>query len=100
MKATLTVTLLVCLFNLTKANTYYFSALSGDDSRTSIQAQRFSTPWKTLGKLNSFFSSLQPGDSVLLKRGETFYGSITVSKSGTSTAPIVIGAFGTGDKPV
>src|SRR5204863_7704089 len=91
---------LVCLFNLTRANTYYFSAISGDDSRTSTQARNSSTPWKTLKKLNSFFSSLQPGDFVLLKRGETFYGSIIVNKSGTSSSPIIIGAYGTGNRPV
>src|SRR5688572_2061903 len=92
--------LLVCLLNSATANTYYFSSISGDDSRTSIQAQNSSTPWKTLSKLNSFFSSLQPGDRVLLKRGETFYGSITVNKSGTASAPIVISHYGTGNRPV
>ena len=93
---------LLFLFFLTyaRATNYYFSAVSGDDSRSSIQARSPSTPWKTTGKLNSFFSSLQPGDSVLLKRGETFFGSITVTKSGTAALPIVIGAYGTGNKPV
>jgi parallel beta-helix repeat protein len=82
-----------------KATNYYFSAVSGDDSRSSAQARSASTPWKTIGKLNSFFSSLQPGDSVLLKRGETFFGSITINKSGTASLPIVISAYGTGNKP-
>ena len=92
--------LLACFINSTWATNYYFSAISGDDSRTSTQAKSSSTPWKTLSKLNSFFSSLQPGDSVLLKRGETFYGSITITKSGTASLPIVIGAYGSGSKPV
>ncbi|MBA2563436.1 MAG: hypothetical protein H0V14_11105, partial [Chitinophagaceae bacterium] len=92
--------LLACFLNSASANTYYFSAVSGDDSRTSTQAQNSSTPWKTLSKLNSFFSSLLPGDFVLLKRGETFYGSITVNKSGTSSAPITISDYGTGNRPV
>src|SRR5690606_26556748 len=46
------------------------------------------------------FSSLQPGDAVLFKRGETFYGSIYISKSGSSGSPIKIGAYGSGSKPV
>jgi len=79
---------------------YYFSTSTGDDSRSSTQAQNYSTPWKTISKLNSYFSSLLPGDSVLLKRGEVFYGSIIVKKSGTSSLPIVIGAYGTGSNPV
>src|SRR5436190_16862712 len=100
MKTLLLLTLVVLFATTTNATNYYFSAISGDDSRTSTQAKSSSTPWKTLSKLNAFFSSLQPGDSVLLKRGETFYGSITAAKSGISGAPIVIGAYGTGSKPI
>src|SRR5688572_6012768 len=99
MRLILTALLVWCVISA-NAKTYYFSAVSGDDSRTSTQAQNSSTPWKTLSKLNSFFSSLQPGDFVLFKRGETFYGSITVNKSGTASAPITIGHYGTGNRPV
>ena len=80
--------------------TYYFSSVSGDDSRTSTQARNSATPWKSLSKFNSYSISLQPGDSVLFKRGETFSGSINVSKSGTASMPIVVGAYGTGTRPV
>jgi len=83
-----------------RATNYYFSAVSGDDSRSSAQARNASTPWKTLAKLNSFFINLRPGDAVLLKRGETFHGSIKIKKSGEPGRPIVIGAYGTGSKPV
>ena len=79
---------------------YYFSSTTGDDSRTSTQAQSSSTPWKTLSKLNSFFSSLQPGDNVYFKRGDTFYGSITCNKSGSSSGAIYFGAYGSGNRPV
>src|SRR5688500_11841989 len=100
MKTLLQLTLVILFASTTKATNYYFSAVSGDDSRTSTQAKNPSTPWKTLSKLNSFFPSLQPGDSVLLKRGETFYGSITVTKSGTISLPIIISDYGTGNKPI
>ena len=56
------------------ATTYYFSSSDGDDSRTSAQAQNSSTPWKSIDKLNSFFSRLQPGDQVLFKKGDIFTG--------------------------
>lgn len=79
---------------------YYFSTSTGDDSRTSLQAQDSTTPWKTLNKLNAYFASLTPGDAVLLKRGEVFDGSITISKSGTSDQPIKVSAYGSGSKPV
>ncbi|MGV8964224.1 MAG: PA14 domain-containing protein [Candidatus Saccharimonadaceae bacterium] len=79
---------------------YYFSTSTGNDAWTSTQAQSLATPWKTIDKLNSFFASLAPGDAVLFKRGETFYGTINVQKSGTSSLPIIIGAYGSGSDPV
>ena len=89
------------IFGLTSnATNYFFSTASGDDSRTAAQAQNPATPWKTLSKLNSFFGFLNPGDSVLLNRGDVFYGSITINKSGVSGSPIIIGAYGTGEKPL
>lgn len=97
---TLLLLLFVCPFLTAQAATYYFSSSTGDDSRSATQARSSSTPWKTLSKLNSIFSTLQAGDAVLLKRGDTFYGSITVKKSGTSGSPIVIGDYGSGNKPV
>ena len=91
---------LALLGGTASATTYYFSVTDGDDSRTSAQAQNSSTPWKSIDKLNSFFSSLQPGDQVLFKRGDVFYGSINISKSGGAGSPIVFGAYGSGNKPV
>ncbi len=85
---------------VTQAKNYYFSSSSGNDLRTPAQAQNANMPWKTLDKLNSFFSSLNSGDSVLLKRGDIFYGSIQVSKSGTALLPIVISSYGAGNSPV
>lgn len=97
------VPLSILLFLLTlplSAANYYFSALTGDDSRLSIEARNPETPWKSLKKLNSIFKSLQPGDSILFKRDETFYGTITISQSGTADKPIVLGAYGSGSKPI
>jgi hypothetical protein len=82
------------------ANNYYFSAISGNDSYTSTQAQNPLTPWQSTAKLNSFFSNINPGDSILFKKGEVFRGVIVANKSGTISQPIVIGAFGTGAMPI
>jgi parallel beta-helix repeat protein len=84
-----------------KAETYYFSANSGDDSRKEKEAQNPLTPWKTLSKLNSFYSKLRDGDVILFKRGEVFYGSIIISeKDKKKTAAITFDAYGTGAKPI
>ena len=79
---------------------YYFSTSIGDDSRTAAQAQNAATPWKTINKLNSYFANLLPGDSILFKRSETFYGSIIVNKSGNSSQDLIISAYGNGSNPI
>jgi parallel beta-helix repeat protein len=86
--------------NSARGNTYYFSAGNGDDSRTPAQAMQASTPWRTLGKLNQVFGQLQPGDSVLFKRGEVFYGPIVAGRSGVAGRPIVLAAYGQGYDPI
>ncbi|MGI8580643.1 MAG: right-handed parallel beta-helix repeat-containing protein, partial [Chitinophagaceae bacterium] len=83
----------------TYAKNYYFSSASGDDNRSSTLAQNPATPWKTLTKLNAIFSTLTPGDNIFFNRGETFFGSITVNKSGTLSAPITLSAYGAGANP-
>jgi parallel beta-helix repeat protein len=82
------------------ATNYYFSSSQGDDSRTSTQAQNSSTPWKSIDKLNSFASNLKAGDQILFKSGDTFYGAISTTKSGTTSAPITFSSYGSGAKPV
>jgi hypothetical protein len=80
---------------------YYFSSTDGNDFRTLIQAQNPATPFQTLNRLSSLFAEgISPGDSILFKRGDTFFGSIAVTKSGADSAPIVFSAYGTGPKPV
>jgi parallel beta-helix repeat protein len=83
-----------------KGNTYYFSSMNGDDSRSSVQARQSATPWRSLNKLNQVFGQLQPGDSVLFKRGDVFYGSIVAGQSGVAGNPIVFAAYGQGGDPI
>lgn len=96
----------ICLFSLLTAGfglhatSYYFSSTDGDDSRSVAQAQNPSSPWRSISKLNAFFSSLRPGDAVYFKRGDVFEGAITATASGSIGAPIVLGAYGAGNAPV
>ncbi|MDP4283530.1 MAG: right-handed parallel beta-helix repeat-containing protein [Bacteroidota bacterium] len=85
------------IFGLTASATNYYISSSGNDANNGTST---STPWKTLSKLNAYFSSLKPGDNVLFNRGDVFYGSIIVNKSGSSGSPITLGAYGTGANPV
>ncbi len=78
------------------AKNYYVSA-SGNNSNTGLTS---SAPWQTIAKVNSSFSSIAAGDSILFRRGDVFYGALVVGKSGSSGKPIVISAYGTGERPV
>ena len=43
---------------------------------------------------------LRPGDSLLLLRGCRWQGPLLVTWSGTADAPITVGAYGTGQRPI
>ncbi|MGW0804509.1 NosD domain-containing protein [Nonomuraea sp. NPDC002799] len=70
---------------------YYLDAVSGDDAASGRSAAR---AWKSLDKLNA--AELGPGDTVNIKRGGNFTGSLTLSASGTRARPIVVQPYGTG----
>jgi hypothetical protein len=82
------------------ATNYYFSTTDGDDARTSVQAQSSATPWKTIAKLNTFFSSLAAGDVIYFKRGDIFPGGIVPTVSGSAGNPITFDAYSSGAKPI
>ena len=96
-KSTYALFLLTFLFLsfTTTARTYYLSSSSGSDYNSGTDP---SSPWQSINKINSI--SLQPGDNVLFKRGDTFYGGLKISNSGTSGNPITFGAYGSGNKPI
>lgn len=97
MKTTALICFLLIITN-SKAATYFISTNFGDDSRSSEEAQNLVTPWKTINKLNSYYN-LQPGDSVLFNRGETFFGTLLTNTSGRSENFITYGAYGEGPNP-
>ncbi|MCE3282387.1 MAG: glycoside hydrolase [Chitinophagaceae bacterium] len=76
------------------ATTYYFSA-SGNDLNSGTSA---ASPFQTIAKLNTL--PLAPGDNVLFRCGDVFRGQINIRHSGNSSAPIFIGAYDAGAKPV
>ena len=85
------------LFLITANATDYYIASNGNDTYSGTSQ---SSPWKSLNKLNAYFSHFQPGDRILLRRGDSFYGVIKIAKSGKAGSPITIGAYGSGNKPI
>ena len=86
--------LLACSQTVFSQTTYYV-ANSGNDSNGGRSADN---PLQSLNKVNSLI--LHPGDQVLFRRGDTFRGTLNIRQSGNAGQPIVIDAFGSGNKPV
>ncbi len=85
---------LILSISSVKAATYYVSS-SGNDSNNGTSQ---STPWQTLSKVSNF--SFQPGDNILFKSGDTWYGTLNISRSGSSGNPITYSSYGSGAKPL
>lgn len=78
-------------------STYYYISNSGSDSANGTTT---STPWQTISRLRT--KTLLAGDTVLLKRGDTFAETLcfTNSNKGSPSAYITVGAYGGGDAPL
>jgi hypothetical protein len=77
------------------AATYYVSQSTGNDTAAGTAA---TTAWKTLTKASSI--EYKPGDSILLKKGDTWNEELTPKGSGTPEKPILISSYGQGNKPI
>jgi parallel beta-helix repeat protein len=75
--------------------TYYVDCSAGVDTNNGNST---GTAWKTLAKAGSL--SYSEGSNLLLKRGCVFDNdTLTISSSGTSSNPITVGAYGSGNAP-
>jgi hypothetical protein len=81
----------------TFSTNYYVSSLSGSDGNNGKSAI---AAWKSIAKVNTMMSSFVIKDSVLFKCGDMFTEQLNITKSGTSTFPIVFATYGTGAKPI
>ncbi len=79
----------------TAAQTTYYVDPSGSDGATGTDP---GAAWRTVGKVNA--TSFSPGAQILFKRGGVWGEQLIPSSSGTSSAPIIYGAYGTGARPV
>lgn len=90
----ITATVILCLSaTMASAATYYVDSGAGSDS----SAGSSSAPWKSVTKVNGM--SFYPGDQILFKRGGS-WDTLLKPSSGTSSASVSYGAYGTGNKPL
>lgn len=73
---------------------YYVNSATGSD-RNGGTGQN--SAFATLSKVESL--KLKPGDSVLLAKGSVFNEQFDIKYSGSESAPIKIGSYGTGLRP-
>jgi hypothetical protein len=76
-------------FNSAQAATYYISPTGNNNNAGTLAA-----PWQTIAKANG--NSFVAGDIVLFEGGQTFTGTLTPARNGTSTNRITFGSYGTG----
>ena len=83
--------------NTANGTTYYVDSQGGNDSNDGTSEGK---AFRTLDKVNAL--NLEPGDTVLLKKGSVFEDqalTFTKEDSGTAEAPIKISTYGGGDRP-
>ncbi len=92
----------LCIFALTLAfapvafgATYYVNSSIGRDTNSGTTTIK---PWKTIAKVNS--TKLKAGDTVAFVSGGVWHEQLTVSGSGTSTAPITFTSYGGSQQPI
>jgi hypothetical protein len=76
-------------------SSFYLDNTLGYNNHIGSQA----SPWKTLAKINSNYTP-NAGESIYLKKGETWREQLTVPSSGTSGNPITFGNYGSGALPI
>lgn len=78
----------------------YFVANNGDDLNNGSSPEN---PWRTIGKVNLEFDGgkIVKGDDIYFRRGDTFTDAeLKIRSGGSSSDWMVIGAYGSGLKPV
>jgi hypothetical protein len=76
-------------------NERYVDAVRGKDRNDGKSPER---PWKTLDKVNA--QTYGPGARILFRAGQAWKGQLHPKGSGSREAPIVVGRYGEGARPL
>jgi len=86
----------LAMSSFVSATDYYVSNAGNDGNAGTSEG----SPWATIARANAALTGFKPGDKLLFRKGDVFYGTLIITKSGVAGSPITIGAFGSGDKPI
>ena len=78
-----------------KSSAYYVDCENGDDAN---DGRSPATAWRTLDRAGR--DTLRAGESLLLRKGQTFHGQLNVTGIGTEDAPVLVSGYGDGPMPV
>jgi hypothetical protein len=78
----------------TAARTYHIDAKAGNDRNTGLAPDQ---AWQSLAPASR--TTYRAGDRLLLKRGGVFPGTLTLTATGSATAPVIVDAYGDGPAP-
>jgi parallel beta-helix repeat protein len=84
--------ILFLLLSLSLQAEKHYVAIGGGGAGTLV------SPFANLTQVNAHTFVL--GDSLLFNKGDSFYGTLTMDASGTTSNPIYIGSYGTGAMPI
>ena len=82
------------------ATSYFIDPSIGNDTYTGTNwvVSGTSGPWRTLSKVNSV--TFTAGDVIHFKANSAWTGQLKPQGSGTTSSPIIMGMYGTGNKPI
>jgi hypothetical protein len=80
-----------------EGDAYYLSSTTGDDSNSGTAP---SSPWRTMDKLGTIRWTIEKGADICFMRGDTFSGKLDILRGGLPDDPMIIGAYGSGPKPI
>lgn len=86
---------------LVYADTFYIDPTLGNDANAGT-APGAGNAWASFDGLRTYVAGtgINPGDSILIKRGERLADSLLIAFEGDASDYVYIGDYGTGDKPV
>jgi len=97
MKLIFSIFLLFCFnYSLAVPRGYYVSSSTGSDANPGTLL----LPFATISKINSIGATILPGDTIVLKRNDTFIGPLNLGHSGTALLPILVTGYGVGADPI
>lgn len=77
------------------ATNYYVDPSSGGSNQGT-----YDNPWRDISDIPQFVNFFQPGDNIYFRRGQQYWGTLSINSSGREGAPITIMPYGDGAAPI